>query len=118
MTIGDYVLKADPMSSPIVRDEEIHPLEWRHVSQPNSAPLPGVGDDRLRDIVRGQFGAGYAYYETSLLNAVGIGQGNMIVLDDRPLDVTQQFDEMMTCSMAGWAEVIRTFGQYDGGYGA
>ncbi len=110
VSLGQVLLAADPMSSPIVRDGELYPLRWRHASLPEADPFPGVGDDRLADIGRGSFGAGYGY--ATLLPP------SVVQLEDKPLHVEDQFEKMLACSTAGYAEVIEAFGQFDGTYGA
>lgn len=92
---------ADPMSSPIVADGASQPMRWRHTARAGDVTYPGVGDERFNDMQTGNVGAGYGD-----------------VTGDVPLDVAYQFDSMMACSKAGWAEVIRTFGENDGGYGS
>ncbi len=87
---------ADPMSSPLSGRDAASPMEFRHVSRPDQPPIPAVGDERLADMDRGTFGRGYGG-------------------PDQPLDVRVQQREMMTCSKAGWAEVIRALGPGDGG---
>lgn len=103
---------ADPMSSPVVRNGVVVPMQWRHTSQGEGAPtVSGVGDERFNDVYvehltgTGRFGSGYG----------GLTQRDR----DLPFSAIQQFNEMMTCSKAGWAEIVRTFGQNpQGGYGA
>lgn len=95
-------LSADPMSSPLRGETAARPMTFRHVSDPDRAPVPAVGDERLEDMTRGAFGKGYGGPNT-----------------DQPLDVRQQQGEMLTCSAAGWAEVVRALGPGEGGgYGA
>lgn len=97
----DIGLAADPMSSPLPGDDAARPMTFRHVENPDTPPIPAVGDERLGDLVRGSFGAGYG------------GE-----ITDQPLDVAVQRKELLTCSKAGWAEVIRALGQGpNGGYG-
>jgi von Willebrand factor type A domain len=103
---------ADPMSSPVIRDGVVVPMEWRHAGEGASGDNnPGVGDERFNDLYleqltgSGQFGSGYG----------GIVQRS----EDLKFSAARQFNEMMTCSKAGWAEVVRAFGQHpEGGYGA
>lgn len=91
--------QADPMSSPLPGESAARPMAFRHVSRPDQPPLPAVGDERLADMGRGAFGKGYGG-------------------SDQPLDVSVQQREMLTCSKAGWAEVIRALGPGDrGGFG-
>lgn len=90
---------ADPMSSPMPGEDAARPMEFRHLSRPDLPPVPAVGDERLADMGRGAFGKGYGG-------------------PDRPLDVSVQQREMLTCSKAGWAEVIRALGPGEqGGFG-
>ncbi|MDF0603745.1 hypothetical protein P1J78_23780 [Psychromarinibacter sp. C21-152] len=109
-TLGDYALKADPMSSPILRNGHLWPMRWRHASTPEMSHLPGIGDDRLYDAQRGAFGAGHRYLD--------VFSGETVELDDLPLNADEQFEHMIACSAAGWAEVIRALGEFDGTYGA
>jgi hypothetical protein len=91
---------ADAMSSPLPGEKAARPMTFRHISDPDGKPVPAVGDERLADMGRGAFGKGY-------------GEGR-----DQPLDVARQRAEMLTCSKAGWAEVIRALGPgANGGYG-
>lgn len=91
---------ADAMSSPLPGQDAARPMEFRHVSRPDLPAVPAVGDERLADMGRGAFGKGYGG-------------------PDQPLDVGVQRREMLTCSKAGWAEVIRALGPGDsGGYGS
>lgn len=93
-------LAADPMSSPLRGELAARPMSFRHVASPDSPPVPAIGDERLADMMRGAFGAGY-------------GDAG-----DQPLDVAEQRRDMLACSKAGWAEVIRALGTgSDGGYG-
>lgn len=92
------VSTADPMSSPLPGPDGARPMRFRHVTRPDIAPIPAVGDERLADMRLGHFGAHYG------------GQQR-----DVPLDVRVQRDTMMACSKAGWAEVIRAFGPGPGG---
>lgn len=100
LRLGGTGLAADPMSSPLPGDAAAMPMTFRHVDSPDTPPIPAIGDERLADLVRGRFGAGYRGYT------------------DQPLDVAVQRREMLTCSKAGWAEVIRALGSGpNGGYG-
>lgn len=91
---------ADAMSSPLPGQDAARPMEFRHASRPDLPPVPAVGDERLADMRRGAFGKGYGG-------------------PDQPLDVRGQRREMLACSKAGWAEVIRALGPGDrGGFGA
>lgn len=94
---GGTGLAADPMSSPLPGEGAALPMTFRHVDSPDTPPIPAIGDERLADLVRGRFGAGYRGYT------------------DQPLDVAVQRREMLTCSKAGWAEVIRALGTGPGG---
>jgi len=94
----DAGLAADPMSSPLPGVTGAQPMTFRHVDSPDTPPIPAVGDERLGDLVRGSFGAGYG------------GE-----ITDQSLDVAVQRREMLTCSRAGWAEVIRALGPGPGG---
>ncbi|WP_296818134.1 hypothetical protein [Brevundimonas sp.] len=94
----DAGLAADPMSSPLPGDGAARAMTFRHVDSPDTPPIPAIGDERLGDLVRGSFGAGYG------------GE-----ITDQPLDVAVQRREMLTCSRAGWAEVIRALGPGPGG---
>lgn len=90
---------ADAMSSPLPGQDAARPMEFRHASRPDLPPVPAVGDERLADMRRGAFGKGYGG-------------------PDQPLDVRGQWREMLACSKAGWAEVIRALGPGDrGGFG-
>lgn len=110
--IRRFLEAADPMSSPVIRDGVVVPMEWRHAAEGDSGKAnPGVGDERFNDLFlesltgTGQFGSGYG----------GVVQRS----EDLPFSAARQFNEMMTCSKAGWAEVVRTLGQHpEGGYGA
>lgn len=91
---------ADAMSSPLPGQDAARPMEFRHASRPDLPPVSAVGDERLADMLRGAFGKGYGG-------------------PDQPLDVRGQRREMLACSKAGWAEVIRALGPGDrGGFGA
>lgn len=92
-------INADAMSSPLPGKTAARPMTFRHVSLADSPPVPAVGDERLADMGRGAFGRDYGG-------------------PDQPLDVAVQRSEMLTCSKAGWAEVIRALGPGPaGGYG-
>lgn len=92
----------DPMSSPSIEDDHLVLAQYRHVSMGDNSPLlDGVGDERFIDMRNGSFGAGYGDLDRNL-----------------PMDVSNQYNAMMTCSKAGWADVIREFGLEDGAYGA
>jgi len=98
-----FINAADPMSSPVVHDDVAIPMQWVHESASKAAnrgPHPGVGDERLADLQAGYFGVQYP--------AIG---------KDYPIHVDLQKREMLECSKAGWAEVIRKFGKRDGTYG-
>ncbi|MEM7153563.1 MAG: hypothetical protein AAF799_12025 [Myxococcota bacterium] len=100
-------LVADPMCSPVIgkdaqgNDAALGVDHVDRVCADSGANLasctdPGVGDYRLRDMMRSQFGASY------------YGQ-------DYPLDVDGQRTEMLACSTAGWADVASQF--HDDGSG-
>lgn len=91
---GDYISAADPLSSPAVKDGKAVPMRWRHASL-GTDPVDGVGDDRLTDMIDHEFGAQY-YGE------------------NYPLNVDEQKKEMLACAKAGWAEVVKAFGDPDG----
>ena len=107
-----FLEAADPMSSPVIRDGVVVPMEWRHATEGDAGDAnPGVGDERFNDLYlesltgSGQFGSGYG----------GVTQRR----EDLKISAARQFNEMMTCSKAGWAEVVRAFGKHpNGGYGA
>ncbi|MBL4595075.1 MAG: hypothetical protein JKX99_00710 [Robiginitomaculum sp.] len=91
----DYLNTADPLSSPQIIDKNTaEPLKWRHDNIANGSLIGGVGDERLTDMEDGMFGAEYIPYKK-----------------DFSINVKQQQKEMMRCSMAGWAEIIRKFGK-------
>ena len=96
-----YINVADPMSSPLIVDENtVEVMKWKHASDASGRLINGVGDERLTDMVDGKFGAPYfPYYK------------------DMAIDVSEQQEGLMQCSTAGWAEVIKALGKYDGGYG-
>ncbi len=110
--IRRFLEAADPMSSPVIRDGVVVPMEWRHASEGEGGDSnPGVGDERFNDLYlesltgSGQFGSGYG----------GVTQRR----EDLKFSAARQFNEMMTCSKAGWAEVVRAFGRHpEGGFGA
>jgi hypothetical protein len=97
MTEQTRVIPPDPLSSPatpLLGDPV--PMQWAHGRKGD--PRNGVGDRRLVDLFDGQYGKEY------------FGK-------DVPLGVQRQRSEMLSCLMAGWAEVIREFGKYGSGYG-
>lgn len=96
-----WAINADPMSSPLADLNGARPMTFRHAASPGEGPITAVGDERLADLRRGAFGRGYG-----------------LLARDQPIDVSRQTREMLTCSKAGWAEVIRAFGAEGGGYGA
>lgn len=92
--------KPDPMSSPVVEDNTVKPVMWRHGRKGRKGPPckgrsspcnSGVGDHRLKDIFDEEFGEEYGY-------------------EDLSLNVTAQRQEMLNCLSHGWADVIREFG--------
>lgn len=90
----------DMMSSPDVEHstpKKLHPAEFVQGAGPKHF---AVGDYRLRDMERGFFGGDYP--------SIGV---------DLPLPVSHQRSELLRCGMAGWAEVIRAFGDHKGGFG-
>jgi hypothetical protein len=92
----------DPMSSPLIEGENARPVQYRHASDANAENrIDAVGDERFVDGRTGNFGAMYGSHT-----------------GDHEFSVARQFDEMLTCSSAGWAEVVRAFGQTEAGYGA
>jgi hypothetical protein len=106
----------DPVSSPWLTTERrtgtvwgpgqtraVAPVLWRHVPEKGEPGdfITGVGDERLVDLFDGTFGKQYP------------AAGNK----DRPMDVKTQQKELLECLMTGWAEVIREFGSFEGGYG-
>ncbi|MBX3479361.1 MAG: hypothetical protein KF842_03105 [Caulobacter sp.] len=95
-----WAINADPMSSPLADPDGARPMTFVHAASPREGPINAVGDERLADLRRGAFGRGYGW-----------------LAKDHPIDVSRQTREMLTCSKAGWAEVIRAFGREEGGYG-
>lgn len=91
---------ADPMCSPTVESglfgTGATAVPSRFVL--GGAELPGMGDHRVKDSFDGFFGVEF---------------GN----SDLPVDVKAQRDAMLSCSRAGWAEVIQGFGATQGGFG-
>jgi hypothetical protein len=83
----------DPLGSPVVVStppgNTAVPVRWRI---PGLDAFPGVGDYRLEDMHDGLFGAGFGF-------------------GDLPIDVEEQRARMFACAKAGWAEVIRGFGE-------
>ncbi len=96
---------ADPMCSPLVVGEVAIPVAHADstcVAETTESPAciqPGVGDYRLADMVRGEFGIEY----------YGV---------DMPLDTGAQLVEMLACAHAGWADIASEFHLgAQGGYG-
>jgi hypothetical protein len=91
----------DPMSSPPVfagSSPIATPVLWFSVA--DGVSHPGLGDERLRDIYDGTFGAEYGY-------------------PNMPVAVPIQRAQMLECSEAGWAEIVHGFGlNTTGSYGA
>lgn len=101
----EYVLmRADPMSSPLAGDGAARPMVFRRFNGTRDfgPRVPAIGDERLDDARDQVFRHGL--YGASFSN--------------NSLDVSLQMDQLLECSSAGWAEVIREFGEADGGYGA
>ena len=107
------IVKADPMAAPLIQGGIAVPAHWRfsHLAllplRPGASAettatfdspdyYNGVGDDRLRDMMRGKFGA----------DVRGIEK-------DYPLDAEKQREMMLRCMQAGWIEVIQKFGKKD-----
>ncbi|MDX8405743.1 MAG: hypothetical protein R8K50_06270 [Mariprofundus sp.] len=71
------------------------------LKQGGSKIFPGLGDDRFLDMLDEGFGKEYS-----------------LISGDYNINVSDQKQKMRQCLMAGWAEVIRTFGSNpEGGFG-
>lgn len=91
----------DPMNSPTLTGNTLLPMQFRFPGS-NQPVYGAVGDERLKDLVRGAMGKDYALHDYT----------------DRPFNVTAWQGMMMTCLGAGWSEVVRGFGANPrGGFG-
>lgn len=78
---------------------------WRR--ERDDRQFPGVGDYRAYDMHRGRYTA-----------RVSLPGGLLAEYSSEAnLPVQQQYAELMSCSTGGFAEIIRAFGDNDGGYG-
>ncbi len=88
--LPDRQLVPDAMCSPWFDGTSSTPMTFAAVINGQTQLVPGVGDYRFRDMLRGWWGDDYR-------------------LPLMSLDVSVQERAMMTCSQASWLEIARTF---------
>jgi hypothetical protein len=89
----------DALSSPELDIATLVAPRWRFPD--DETTYPGVGDYRLKNMIKKKFGGEYAWtYYT-----------------DYDLPVKVQEEWLLECLAAGYRDVIRAFGAYGGGYG-